>query len=189
MRELTVLKATDPRAKGLPTVTTRFGDVVDTLAMKESGKKWDAIVAETGLPMWDAVVLTYHIELVRDPSLAFDGTADDAGARIAALREKNYRWLRIAVYGGLRGEGTARTIYEKHTQVDSATTYTGRGRYFAEARQGVAKVDDPANSTYAATVKTVRKAEGVRGDANQAARAIEVIEETAKPKRTARKAK
>jgi len=181
--KIKTLRADDPRATGLPTVQVGPDLLVDTLAMKESGLKWGAVASATGLPQWDAVVFGYVVETVRDPGLKFEATPEN----VKTARDSGLRWLRIAVRADLPGEGTAKTLYAKASGIDPATTYVGKGRYFAEAREGAKKIGE--GDAYLATVKTVRKTGTLRGDESVRTAALETLAEAAKPKRTARKAK
>lgn len=151
---------------GIPVVETRLGKTPDAQAYRalQSGDaaRWDEVARALGFPStWDAVVSTYFVELAKDPSRAISNPTPQA---IKSARDRGVRWLRIAVYANLAGEGTVKTLYAQATGIDPATTYIGKGRFFGEAREGTKSVKD---REFQATVKAARKA-GSRGDAKTA---------------------
>lgn len=94
---------------------------------KNPGKSERFYSEQSGIPMNLIGKAVYEAELVNDPSLKIAAT----GAQIAKARDQQkLRWGRIAVRAGIT-EGQVKQLYADHTGTDPATTYTGRGRNFA----------------------------------------------------------
>lgn len=169
-------KATD-KAEGIPTLMLDGVKVPDVHAMKRThGLKWNAILAAVnaaGFEMTerDCVLLGWKLEVLKDPSLKLEPSAD----AIVEARNSGLRWGRIALRSGI-GETKARKLFEDATGVSSDASYAGRGRKFKPMLQPDLPADYKTTHVYVEGQGFVPKDE---------------ISETPKPrrKRTARRAK
>lgn len=94
---------------------------------KNSGQSERHYAEKSGIPQSKLLPLLIKAELEANPSLKISATA----ASVSKARESGLRWPRIAGYAGI-SVAKAKELYEEKNGSGSAgTSYTGRGRNFA----------------------------------------------------------
>jgi hypothetical protein len=130
--------------------------------------------------------IAWAVEPLAFPSLRFEATAENVAVRAAAPdgfgRSSAPRADRLALRAGV-SVGKIRALYAEGTGADYSTRYPGLGRRYAESRIGAGASPE----AFAPTREAIRaaRAEGKRGDAAVAARAVEILAEKAEEQATA----
>ena len=148
---MALLSPSFPSPSDLPVYAERV------YSLASNGAKRSAIAAAVGIAPTEVERVLWVAEPVFDPSLRIAPTAD----AVTAARDAGLRWERIAYRVGL-SVATARSLYRDGSGIVPETTYAGKGRRFAETRQGTLPVG--SGETYVAETRVARAILGAVGD-------------------------